>query len=328
MKLYIREDEWNIIEDGFDPHLNKISESIFSIGNGKMGQRANFEETYSGETLQGNYIAGIYYPDKTRVGWWKNGYPEYFAKILNAANWIGLEIRVGEEVLDLAKCKVTTFRRTLHMREGYLERSFEAEFASGKKVSVNAKRFYSIERDEIGALRYELTALNFSDTVFVKSYLDGDIKNEDSNYDEKFWEEEACELSNNSAMLILRTRKSNFHVATTIKTQMVCEGVELDGFNRIRENKFVAHETSLLLKEGSSLLITKFAANLSSENHSPEKLAENSMRMVHLAAGAGFESLLKEQADAWKVKWDQNDMVIEGDVSAQQAIRFNIFQLN
>ena len=42
--------------------------------------------------LQGNYVAGVYYPDKTRVGWWKNGYPEYFAKVLNAANWIGIDV--------------------------------------------------------------------------------------------------------------------------------------------------------------------------------------------------------------------------------------------
>ena len=328
MKQYIREDEWNIIEDGFDPHLNKISESIFSIGNGMMGQRANFEETYSGETLQGNYIAGIYYPDKTRVGWWKNGYPEYFAKILNAANWIGLDIRIGDEQLDLAHCTVCNFRRTLHMRAGYLERSFEAELASGKKIRVDARRFYSIKRDEIGALRYELTALNFSGKVSVRSFLDGDVKNEDSNYDEKFWEEESCELFSDSALLILRTRKSNFQVASAISTHITCDGRELDGFHKIRENKFAAHETSLNLKEGSSLVISKYAANLSSENHSPEKLAENSLRMLKLAAETGFDNLLKEQAEAWEIKWDQNDMVIEGDVSAQQAIRFNIFQLN
>ncbi|RZL18807.1 MAG: hypothetical protein EOO96_26705 [Pedobacter sp.] len=54
MKNYIKHNEWQIIEEGFDPHLNKISESIFSIGNGRMGQRANFEETYTGETLQGD----------------------------------------------------------------------------------------------------------------------------------------------------------------------------------------------------------------------------------------------------------------------------------
>ena len=89
---YIIPSNWSIIEEGFDQDLVKSSESIFSIGNGAMGQRANFEENYSGKTFQGSYIAGVYYPDKTRVGWWKNGYPEYFAKVLNAPNWIGINI--------------------------------------------------------------------------------------------------------------------------------------------------------------------------------------------------------------------------------------------
>ena len=78
MKEYLKHHEWQIIEEGFDAHYNKISESVFSIGNGRMGQRANFEEEYSGDTLQGSYVAGVYYPDKTRVGWWKNGYPGVF----------------------------------------------------------------------------------------------------------------------------------------------------------------------------------------------------------------------------------------------------------
>ena len=37
---------------------------------------------------------------------------------------------------------------------------------------------------------------------------------------------------------------------------------------------------------------------------------------------------MQEQAQAWADKWVESDIVIEGDVSAQQAIRFNIFQLN
>jgi maltose phosphorylase len=73
MKQYLKNHEWQIIEVGFDPHLNRISESIFSLGNGQMGQRANFEESYSGDMHQGTYVAGVYYPYKTRVGWWKNG---------------------------------------------------------------------------------------------------------------------------------------------------------------------------------------------------------------------------------------------------------------
>ena len=57
-----------IIEKGFNPANSRISESIFSIGNGRMGQRANFEENYTGDSLQGSYVAGVYYEDKTR-GW-------------------------------------------------------------------------------------------------------------------------------------------------------------------------------------------------------------------------------------------------------------------
>src|SRR6187431_3590564 len=126
MKAYLKHNEWQIIEECLNPHYNKISESVFSIGNGRMGQRANFEEEYSGETLRGSYVAGVYYPDKTRVGWWKNGYPEYFAKVLNAPNWIGIDLRVGKQVLDLATCKVEDFHRVLDMQAGTLSRSFVA----------------------------------------------------------------------------------------------------------------------------------------------------------------------------------------------------------
>ena len=62
-------DEWRVIEHGFDPLKQQAAESIFSIGNGAFGQRANFEENYSGDSLQGSYVGGVYYPDKTRVGW-------------------------------------------------------------------------------------------------------------------------------------------------------------------------------------------------------------------------------------------------------------------
>ncbi len=45
---YIIPDKWSIIEEGFDPENVEASESLFSLGNGAMGQRANFEEHYSG----------------------------------------------------------------------------------------------------------------------------------------------------------------------------------------------------------------------------------------------------------------------------------------
>ena len=181
MKDYIVKHEWCIIEDGFYTEFNEITESLYSLGNGRMGQRGNFEEYYSGKTLQGNYVAGVYYPDKTRVGWWKNGYPEYFAKVLNAANWIGIDIEIDGEQLDLNSCEVVDFKRVLNMQEGYLERSFIATTVAGKKIKVFTKRFCSIVDDESGAISYSITPLNFDGLIKFTPYIDGDIKNKDSN---------------------------------------------------------------------------------------------------------------------------------------------------
>ena len=153
---YIQPDNWSIIEEGFDPKHVKSSESLLSLGNGAMGQRANFEEHYSGDTFQGSYIAGVYYPDKTRVGWWKNGYPEYFAKVLNAPNWIGINVSINGEALDLTKCKkVEHFRRELNMKEGWLSRSFVATLQNFIEVKVETKRFLSLDIDEVGAIEYQ-----------------------------------------------------------------------------------------------------------------------------------------------------------------------------
>lgn len=329
MKNYIKADEWKIIEEGFDPHYNKISESIFSLGNGRMGQRANFEEAYSGDTLLGNYVAGVYYPDKTRVGWWKNGYPEYFAKVLNAANWVGIDIVIDGEQLDLAKCEVLSFRRELNMKEGYLKRDFHTKTASGKEVKVEAIRFCSMADDETGAIKYTLTPLNFSGAITLTPSIDGDVVNKDSNYDEKFWDEVSKATQTDGGYIVMRTKKTGFVVATGMKFNILQGGVVIEPATKaIEKEKYVAAKISLEAKQGESITITKYAANLSSQNYQPEELVDQLNATLTRISAKGFDTMLAEQAAAWAEKWKHNDVIIDGDISAQQAIRFNIYQLN
>jgi maltose phosphorylase len=329
MKDYLKPHEWQIVEEGFDPHLNKVSESVFSIGNGRMGQRANFEEEYSGETLRGSYVAGVYYPDKTRVGWWKNGYPEYFAKVLNAPNWIGIHISIDNQKLDLAKCKVESFRRVLDMKTGLLSRTFTASFADGKKVSVSSKRFCSMANGEVGAIRYAITPVNFSAKATCSIYVDADVVNKDSNYDEKFWEEVSREASEGKAIVTAQTKKTFFHVATGMKYVIESEGqkISFDRINIEQREKFAGNVVQFDLNQGKEVVIYKYAAVLSSENHPKDKIAENCSKVVDEAAAKGFDKLFEEHTKIWEHKWEECDITIEGDISAQQGIRFNIFQL-
>ncbi|WNF38123.1 glycoside hydrolase family 65 protein [Bacillaceae bacterium IKA-2] len=329
MKQYLKLDEWSIIEEGFDPENHEVSESVFSIGNGHMGQRANFEEDYSGKSLQGSYLAGVYYPDKTRVGWWKNGYPEYFAKVLNATNWIGLSLEIAGENLDLHNLKVSNFVRTLNMKKGFLERSFVVTFSDGKEVKINVKRFVSLVDKEIGAIRYSLTPVNFDGELKVTSYLDGDIKNQDANYDEKFWGEVAKEITTDFGTVTIKTKKSNYLLCSTMKTELFQDGEKLSLTPELTEKeKYLSHTFTHQLQSRQETVIYKYVSNVTSRDYDGLELAYVGKKRLQTAITKGFEKMLTEQAGAWSKKWEQSDIVIDGDVSAQQGIRFNIFQLN
>ncbi|MGY4537810.1 maltose phosphorylase [Mucilaginibacter sp. UYNi724] len=329
MKQYFKVDEWKIIEEGFDPAYHKVAESVFSLGNGRMGQRANFEEAYSGETLQGNYVAGVYYPDKTRVGWWKNGYPEYFAKVLNAANWIGIDVWIGDEQLDLAKWEVLDFKRELNMQEGYLHRNTLVKSPKGIVVRIESTRFCSIVDDEMGAISYTVTCTDNSNQIRLIPFIDGDIINVDSNYGEKFWDEVKKEASNDTGLLQMRTKKTGFEVATAMKVSLY-RGGKPEAFlsKSIQKEKYIGAEITVNAVGGQPISLYKYVANLSSQNHNAEELARNALAKVESVGKKHFATLLNQQRLAWEEKWKQNDIIIEGDAAAQQGIRFNIFQLN
>jgi maltose phosphorylase len=329
MKNYLVRDEWKIIEDGFHPEYNKISESIFSLGNGRKGGRGNFEEKFSGSSLPGNYIAGVYYPDKTRVGWWKNGYPEYFAKVLNAANWISIGVEVDGVELDLGTMYPESFRRELDMKNGTLSRSFIASFPNGKKVKVSALRFLSMVRPEIGAIRYSIEPLNFNGIIKLSPTVDFDVLNEDSNYDEKFWLGEYIENIGNEGYLAAHTKKTNFLVCSGMKFLVQVDGKEhAVRIENISKDKFISSSFEVKMKQNSVLTIYKYGVNASSEYFPRTRLVNELKSILNDAFETGFDALLKEHQQYWAEKWETGDIKIEGDVAAQQGIRFNIFQLN
>ncbi len=324
---YIK-DPWSIIEEGFFPEMQEASESIFSLGNGRMGQRANFEEQYSGTTLQGNYLAGVYYPDKTRVGWWKNGYPEYFAKVLNAPNWIGIDVEIDGEQLDLHTCEPVDFRRELNMRHGYLERTFTI-INQGRKLHISVRRFLSMKRDEVGAIRYSVSSEDFKGPISFTPYINGNVVNRDSNYGEHFWEMENTSAGKDISWLIARTRKSGFLTCMTMGYELMM-GDKISGQDPevIERSDYVANRITVEIEEGEELTLYKYVSVLSSMNHEKEQMAAEGLNQLQGAMDAGFDTLFKEHIEVWENNWAHSDIIIEGDTAAQQGIRFNIFQLN
>ena len=310
---------WNIIIEGFNKADINKHESIFSLGNGAMGMRANFEEDYTGDTLQGSYIGGVYYPDKTRVGWWKNGYPEYFAKVLNAPSWIGVHIKINGELLDLNTClEVKNFRRQLNMKEGWYERSFTAMLPNQQEIQVKVLRFLSLRYDELGALRYEITPLTTDATIEIESYLDSGIKNSDANWDERFWNTLEISSEDNFATILAETKKTGFKVHTFMQNQLFIDNKALN--ISPKENKkenYIGLQYEVKVKQNQTFCIEKYGG------YSRSNDCSTLSKSIAL-----FDSLLEKQKEDWDHIWETSDIVIEGDEKAQQGIHFNIFQLN
>jgi len=326
MKDYLDKHPWKVIENGFFAEHNKITESIFSIGNGYMGQRANFEESFNGDSMQGSYLAGIYYPDKTKVGWWKNGYPEYFAKVLNSVNWIGIDILLNDEILEIDPSMISDFKRELDMKNSLLKREMTITTKEGHVFKIESERFCSWTNKEIGTVHYKLTSVNFSGKLTLVPYLDFDIRNQDSNYDEIFWEN--VDEGQQGAQLFVQayTKKTMFEVRAQF--QVTCYGVlptkEREVFHSMKANKYLDYD----IVNGQEIGLYKTVAICSTFNFDKSILADKTYEILSEALTLGYDILKQNHCEAWDKKWNESDIKIEGDVAAQQGVRFNIFHLH
>jgi maltose phosphorylase len=318
LKKYINIDPWKIIQDGFDKENNEIYESLMSLGNGHMGMRGNLEEKYSGKSLKGTYVAGIYYPDKTRVGWWKNGYPEYFAKVLNSTNLIGIDVTIDNELIDLKKNQPIEFLRELDMKKGILTRIFKL-IVNNKTFEIEVIRFLSMQSIELGCINYSITAIDSDAQIKFDSYLNGNITNVDANYDEYFWEE----INVSDRFITLKTKKLDFKV-----TSGMGNIINKDINSTLSLNKLYTAETfEYNLSKGENITLNKFFTVTTNRDYLDTEIISKAKENIKTAINTGFDKLLSNHIEAFEKIWESSDIVIEGDDLAQQGIRFNIFHL-
>ncbi len=174
---------WKITETKLDKNRLAHGRDIFSIGNSRMRQSGYFEEFYSGQ----------------------------LGKSLDPLHWIGINIKIDGEVLDLNHCKIRHFERHLNMEQAYVERRFEAVLVSGKIVKVYSQRFCSMDQEAIGAIRYRLQAINFSGVIRIEPYL-GLHANAAAN-----WEGRQEQVDQRSGILLLENKETG---------RQICAGMQ------------------------------------------------------------------------------------------------------
>ena len=318
-------DPWQIKSDTLEIEDRRLQESLTAIGNGYMGMRGNFAETYSGDMHQGFYLAGVWYPDKTRVGWWKNGYPEYFGKAINALNIAKIKLVIDGAEVDLATESISDFNISLDMAKGTLSYTYVV-----RGVKVSAERFFSADILELAVFAFMFETVDGQDhKIQIDAIIDADVKNEDANYDEQFWNILDKGQTNNGSYIATQTIENPFGVDqfTVVASQTFAGNFEAVGQTSAEKTIFNGFEQTVTV--GDVLTFEKRVVVTTSRDYADlaEVKAGNQAVVEKSVQTQDYNSLYQAQVAAWGKRWDIADVVIEGSDVAQQGIRFNLFQL-
>ncbi|HTP60026.1 MAG TPA: glycoside hydrolase family 65 protein, partial [Spirochaetia bacterium] len=168
-------DDWVIREPAFQPALAARNETIFSLANGHLGMRGNFEE---GRCIgvAGTYINGFFDETPIVYGEIAYGYARNRQVMLNVADAKIIRLFLDGEPLDLSAGQVLSYERRLDLRTGVLERMVRWRSPGGRTAELAVRRLVSLTRRNVAAIQYELRS--FGGAARLESVVDGAVTNQ------------------------------------------------------------------------------------------------------------------------------------------------------
>ncbi len=312
---YLQVHPWKIIEDGFHPDRSEVSESLFSLANEYQGTRGYFEEGYSGDHLTGTYLNGVY-EERFTEGTAYKGISTRLAFMVNTVDWLYTRIELDGEILDLARCKYSEFRRELDFRSGELRRETVWETASGKKIRIVFLRLLSMETNELACQQIRFLPLNFSGRP--KLTLGLDFSTPHRMYGQNFW---SCPRKDTGMLLGVST-SVNQRVFAGMRVSANAKPEPIEG------EKFTGYVFDLELQQGRESIVERPVILYTERDpNQPLEEAWNKGVSAMQCVTKDYSAILEENRRYWAGFWSKSDITIEGDPETQQGIRFCIFQM-
>jgi kojibiose phosphorylase len=330
---------WYIEEREFDPKKLHSNETVYTIGNGYFGTRGSFEEGYP-KADPGTLLFGVF--DKIAIA---------KAELANAPDWLTIKLFVNDERFRLDEGKILDYHRTLDMQNGVLSRTIRWESPGGIRLRITSERFASLADEHVGVIRYSVTAEEQPQkgaklNVFLWSALNMTV----GNYDVIHWEPVEQRRDGELLWLHAQTRHSSVQLIQTMSfTSRDCEFqkelIRSDTSPSIRIYKDLAVGETMTVEKVVVMYTSRDVEDpLQTAIDHHHKILQSSVspaelgnHYIVLVEGSRYfnpcvqlepyETLLAEHKKAWQDYWQVSDVIIEGDDRAQQAVRFNIYQL-
>ena len=311
MKNITRSTPFCFLEEGFLKENQIENEAIFSLANGYMQNRAHFEEFYSDMSELGSYVKGVYK---------KNSEPDSDS-LSNLPNWTSLHVLVNSEMLDLARCEISDFRRILDIENGVLERNFRVTTETGRQLEVKVTRFLSFARTEIGAIKFSIKSLNFVGRIAFLPVIDGNfnaLKQLDS---EPEWNVLQSRTQMDVAHLWIQTRKTNFQVCGALSYELFKNNsLQKVIPTKIEKQKVAGFSVGCDVKENDTVYLNKYFSVLNSINHPYQELTVRSCSKVLEAKSIGWHALFEESKIALHQKFEKLGFLAGIEVSNDEVL--------
>ena len=296
---------WLISESEFDPARLHRQETLFTLGNGYLGTRGSLEEGFP-DQWPATLIHGLF-----------DDVPIAYTELVNAPDWLPLAILAEGERFRLDQGQVVSYQRQLDLRRGVLTRDVRWRSPAGRMLDLHFERFVSLADEHALALQCRVTPLNFDGVIEVQAALNGYPENQGVMH----WEWLDQGGNGDTIWLRMRTRRSGHELGLAARLHV--RGAGYVPIQTLGCQGYPVLKAAFPARAGQTITLEKTAAIFTSrEDAAPAPAAQR-----RLAALPDYNTLLAAHQAAWAEVWAEADVRIEGDPTAQLAVRYNLFQV-
>ena len=324
----LEEDKWSITYHAYEPKKERTREALLAVGNGYFGTRGVMEETDSNPVNNpGTYIAGLYNRLESKVGDRMIENEDF----VNAPNWLPVTFRIDEgEWFDFNQAEFLDFNKHLDFKTGVFSRRILVKDKDGKITEIVSKRIAGMADPHLAALQYQITPVNYSGVVTMKSGINGDIINDNVERYKQLNQQHLKPViqgrDENLIWVAVETTQSAIVIAEAANHSIFIDGKPADAkvTDEISKSRaFLNFEVEALA--GIPVTLEKFVAIYTSK---PDDVAEPLLNAIDSAVmNLSFDSLLSQNIPVWQEIWDRIDVQVEGNRMDQKLLRLHLYHL-
>jgi trehalose/maltose hydrolase-like predicted phosphorylase len=320
---------WCLIYDEWDPKEERLREALCTTGNGYFATRgAGAEAEPGGRRYPGTYLTGGFNRLKSEI----DGREVENEDLVNWPNWLALNFRPkGGRWFDLDDVELISFEQKLDLKVGLLSREIRFRDFKNRETLLKERRFVSMKQPHLAAVQWEVTPLNWSGEVKIKSVLDGEVANtgvaryRDLNSQHLELKDKG-KLSEDTVFLQVKTSQSELSMCQAARTRVFQNEVPAPVERQVLDEKMrIGHVLELNCTRNSSTVIEKVVSVYTSRDSAishPQIAAEKEIRHA-----GNFDEIQKCHEMEWDRLWRRCDIILENMSRETMILRLHIFHL-